>query len=106
LKYPEDFFNSLGEKTLRAYTVALNMARFDAQDWLVRDATIPAHPGTPAPTPMGVGVHVRGRCAAGASVDLIADALDCIRKVTLLTPRMAARLRRVDVLALKAGLLG
>jgi hypothetical protein len=40
------------------------------------------------------------------TMDLIADALDHIRKVPLLNKRMAARLRRVDALALKARLLG
>ncbi len=72
---------------MRAYAVSLNLARFDAQDWLVRDETTPA-------------------LAAGASVDAIAEALDHVRKVRLLTPRMAARLLPVDPLALKAGLLG
>jgi hypothetical protein len=44
--------------------------------------------------------------AAGASVDAIAEALDTIRKVPLLTPRMVARLLPVDPRALEAGLLG
>jgi hypothetical protein len=39
-------------------------------------------------------------------VDAIAEALDTIRKVPLLTPRMVARLLPVDPRALKAGLLG
>ncbi len=39
-------------------------------------------------------------------MDAIADALDTIRKVPLVTPRQARRLRLVDPLALKAGLLG
>jgi hypothetical protein len=39
-------------------------------------------------------------------MDSIADALDRIRKVKLITPRMAARLLPVDPLTLKAGLLG
>jgi hypothetical protein len=58
--------------------VSLNLARFDGQDWLTRDA----------------------------AMDTIAEALDHIRKVPLLTPPMAARLLPVDPLALKAGLLG
>jgi len=78
LSYFEDYFNSQGEKTLRAYTVSLNLARFDRQHWLTDDATM----------------------------DAIADTLGRIRKVTLITPRMAARLQPVDPLALKAGLLG
>jgi hypothetical protein len=39
-------------------------------------------------------------------MDAIAEALDSIRKVPLLTPRMVARLLPVDPLALQAGLLG
>jgi len=78
LSYFEDYFNAAGEKTLRAYTVSLNLARFDRQDWLTRDETM----------------------------DAIADALDHIRKVPVLTPRMVRRLLPVDPLALKAGLLG
>src|SRR5207248_10883714 len=75
LSYFEDYFNSQGEKTLRAYTVSLNLARFDRQDWLTRDETM----------------------------DQIADALDHIRKVPLLTARQAARLQPADPLALRAG---
>jgi hypothetical protein len=78
LSYFEDYFNAAGEKTLRAYTVSLNLARFDRQHWLARDETM----------------------------DAIAEALDRVRKVPLLTKRMAARLQPVDPLALQAGLLG
>jgi hypothetical protein len=58
--------------------VSLNLARFDRQDWLARDKTM----------------------------DTIAGALDTIRKMPLLTPRMVARLLPVDPRALEAGLLG
>jgi hypothetical protein len=58
--------------------VSLNLARFDRQNWLTDDATM----------------------------DAIADALDHIRKVPVLTPRQARHLLPVDPLALKAGLLG
>ena len=39
-------------------------------------------------------------------MDAIAEALDTIRKVPVLTPRRVARLLPVDPLALRAGLLG
>jgi hypothetical protein len=39
-------------------------------------------------------------------MDAIAEALDTIRKVPVLTPRMVARLLPVDPRALEAGLLG
>jgi hypothetical protein len=74
----EDYFNAAGEKTLRAYTVSLNLARFDRQDWLARDETM----------------------------DAIATALDTIRKVPVLTARQIRGLLPVDPLALRAGLLG
>ena len=63
---------------MRADTVSINPARFDRQHWLSDDAAL----------------------------DTIAAALDHIRKVPLITPRMEARLLPVDPLALKAGLLG
>jgi len=56
---------------LRAYTVPLNLARFDQQDWLTDDAITPA-------------------LAVGASVDLIANALDTVHKAPLLTARQTA----------------
>ncbi len=81
---------------MRAYTVSLDLARFDAQHWQTQDAAMDLTPALP-------GTCVRGRCAAGASV---ADALDRLRTVRLITPRMAARLLPVDPLTLRAGLLG
>jgi len=67
-----------GQKTLRAYTVSLNLARFDRKAWQSDDATM----------------------------DAIAESLDHIRKVPVLTPRMVRGLQPVDPLALRAGLLG
>ncbi len=58
--------------------MSLDLGRFDAQAWQTRDETM----------------------------DLIAEALDHICKVTLLTPRMVARLLPVDPFTLQAGLLG
>jgi hypothetical protein len=77
LSYFEDYFNAAGEKTLRAYTLPLNLARFDRQGWQVRDETM----------------------------DTIAGAFGTLRKVPVLTRRMAARLQPVDPRSLAAGLL-
>lgn len=78
LSYFEDYFNPAGEKTLRAYTVPLNLARFDRLEWEARDEAL----------------------------DAIADRLDQIRKITLLTPAMIANLAPVDPRSLAAGLMG
>ncbi len=65
LFYFEDYFNAAGEKTLRAYTVSLNLARFDRQHWLSDDA----------------------------AMDTIAAALDHIRRVPLITKRISSTVR-------------
>jgi hypothetical protein len=78
LSYFEQFYNVEGEKTLRGYTVPVNLRRFDRLPWMTEDAPL----------------------------DLIADRLDEIRKVQVLTPEMVARLSPVDERSLQAGLLG
>ena len=78
LTYFDDYFNARGEKTMRAYTVPLNLARFDRLHWETDDAAL----------------------------DAIADRLDEIRKVPVLTRAMVRRLAPVDPRALQAGLLG
>ena len=78
MSYFEDYFNAAGEKTLRAYTVPVSLARFDALHWETDDAAL----------------------------DAIADHLDVVRKVKVLTPAMVRRLAPVDPRALQAGLLG
>jgi hypothetical protein len=78
LSYFEDFFNSLGEKTMRGYTRPLNLAPFDRTGWLVRDEAL----------------------------DAIGDRLDEIRKFKVLTPAMIRGLSYADERSVKAGLLG
>ncbi len=78
LSYFEQFYNVAGEKTLRGYTVPMNLSRFDRLPWMTEDAPL----------------------------DLIADRLDEIRKVQVLTPEMVARLSPMDERSLRAGLLG
>jgi hypothetical protein len=67
-----------GEKTLRGYTVPLNLKAFDQLEWMTRDAPL----------------------------DRIADRLDEIRRVPLLTEDMIAELSPVDPRTLEAGLKG
>jgi AcrR family transcriptional regulator len=78
MSYFEVFFNLAREKTLRAYTVPLNLARFDRRHWTTRDETM----------------------------EDIATRLDQIRKHEVLAPGMAERLALLDKRSFEAGLLG
>lgn len=78
LSYFEQYFNVEGEKTLRGYTVPLDLKVFDGINWMTRNA----------------------------AMEQIAERLDKIRRFFLLTPRMTAGLSLVDERSLKAGLQG
>jgi len=78
LSYFEQYFNAVGEKTLRSYTVPLNLKAFDKLDWMTSDDNLEA----------------------------IALRLDEIRKVPVLTRRMVANLSPVDQRSYQAGMLG
>jgi hypothetical protein len=78
MSYFEVFFNLKREKTLRGYTLPLNLARFDRLRWTTRDETM----------------------------EEIATGLERSRKVTILTPGMAERLPLLDARSFEAGLLG
>ena len=78
MSYFEDFYNVDREKTLRGYTVPLNLSAFDPLNWMTCDETM----------------------------DAISDKLDKIRKVYLLTDKMVAGLALVDERSYQAGLMG
>jgi hypothetical protein len=78
LTYFEDFYNTAGEKTLRAYTVPLNLKVYDRFNWMASDA----------------------------SMIEIAHRLEKLRRYTLLTPSMEAGLAPVDERFYQAGLSG
>ena len=78
MSYFEDYFNSAGEKTLRAYTAPLNLNAFDKHNWLTDDL----------------------------AMDRIADRLGEIRQFKVLTPRMIKSLSPMDERAYEAGMLG
>ena len=78
LSYFEDYFNIVGEKTLRGYTLPLNLTICDRWNWMIDDEHL----------------------------DEIANHLDRQRRVNLLTPEMEQNLAPVDQRMLKAGLLG
>ena len=78
LSYFEVYFNSKGEKTLREYTVPLNLEPLDGVNWMWSDA------GT----------------------DAIEQRLTTLRRFPLITPDMAAALAPMDRRSYRAGMLG
>ena len=78
MSYFEEFYNVERKKTLRSYTVPLNLKAFDKLNWMTSDAPL----------------------------ERIGARLDEIRKVRLLTRRMIANLSLVDERVYQAGLLG
>jgi len=78
LSYFEDFFNAVGEKTMRGYTRPLNLTAFDKIGWLIHDDVL----------------------------DAIGERLDEIRKYKPLTPGMIRNLSFADRRSVQAGLLG
>ena len=78
MSYFEEFYNVEGKKTLRSYTVPLNLRPFDKFDWMTSDGPL----------------------------ERIGKRLDEIRQVHLLTRPMIAGLSMVDERSYQAGLLG
>ena len=78
MSYFEQFYSIEREKTLRSYTVPLNLKTFDKLNWMTSDEPL----------------------------ERIGERLDEIRKVPLLTLRMIAGLSLVDERSYQAGLLG
>jgi len=78
MSYFEQFYNLEREKTLRGYTVPLNLKAFDRFKWMTSDEPL----------------------------ERIGKQLDKIRKVRLLTRRMVAGLSLIDERSYQAGLLG
>jgi len=78
MSYFELFWNLDREKSLRAYTAPLNLARFDAHEWMIKDE----------------------------SLEMISDHLDYVRTFQLLTRGMISRLTPVDLRSFRAGSLG
>lgn len=78
MSYFEDYYNLAGERTLRGYTVPLNLATFDKYNWMTSDAEL----------------------------DRIGVKLGEIRSHALLTPVMVKRLNKLDARSLQAGMLG
>ena len=78
LSYFEEYYNVEREKTLRGYTVPLNLKSFDKFEWMITDDIM----------------------------DNIAQRTDEIKRYYLLSPKMEAGLSPVDERLYKAGLQG
>ncbi|HEY3450550.1 MAG TPA: hypothetical protein VGK67_29610 [Myxococcales bacterium] len=81
ISYFNDYFNDLGtyaEKTLRSYSVPVNLAKLDRLEWETRDDNL----------------------------DEVAGYLDRARHIPIVTRKQAAELELVDERTLKAGLFG
>jgi len=78
MSYFEQYYNLHRQKTLRTYTLPLNLKSFDRLNWLTDDA----------------------------AMDAIADRLGEIRQVKLLTRSMIAGLNLVDKRSYRAGMFG
>jgi hypothetical protein len=78
MSYFEVYFNARGEKTLRYYTVPLDLTAYDSLNWLTDDA----------------------------AADAVEKRLPQLRRTTLLTPAMVAELSPVDRRSYEAGMLG
>ncbi len=78
MSYFEHFYNVEREKTLRAYTLPLNLNSFDSLEWMTKDE----------------------------SLERIAERLDRMRKIPVLTQSMISTLSRVDERSYRAGLSG
>jgi hypothetical protein len=78
MSYFEQFYNLEREKTLRGYTVPLNLQSFDRHGWMIKDEPL----------------------------YWIAEKLDRTRRVRVLTPKMVRTLSLLDPRAYRAGLLG
>jgi hypothetical protein len=78
MSYFEQFYNVEREKTLRRYTLPLNLKAFDRWSWMTSDD----------------------------SLERIAQRLDRVRKIPLLTQPMMSNLSSVDERSYRAGLFG
>ncbi len=78
MSYFEQYYNVAAEKTLRAYAGPLNLTRFDRLHWMIEDD----------------------------GLDLIAQRLDQLRRVPVISERSIRILSPVDPRSFQAGLFG
>lgn len=78
LSYFEVYFNELGEKTLRSYSMPVDLSRYDRLEWMTQDENL----------------------------DELSSHLDRARHVALVSQRMIDELVPVDPRSLEAGMVG
>jgi hypothetical protein len=78
MSYFDVYFNALGQKTMRSYSVPLDLGQFDKCHWMTTDKDL----------------------------EYIGDKLNAIRHIPVLTRGMIRRLNRADEDLVKAGLFG
>lgn len=78
LSYFESYYNLEKEKSMRGYTVPLDLSRFHHLQWMTSDENL----------------------------EQISEALDKIRHISILTPAMIKNLNPVDERSYQAGMLG
>lgn len=78
MSYFEDFYNIEGEKTLRGYTLPIDLSAFDHIDWMMRDE----------------------------GLDEVATALDQQRRCPIISKAQSERLQKMDDRSYRAGMLG
>jgi hypothetical protein len=78
MSYFDFYYNTLGEKTLREYTMPIDLSRFDKRKWMTTDEDLEF-----------IGDHLNGR-----------------RHVRIMTPEQIDSLEMVDKDLIAAGLLG
>jgi hypothetical protein len=78
MSYFEQYYNTAREKTLRGYTIPMNLKGFNSLNWMIKDEPL----------------------------DLIANRLDEIRRFTILSKRMEKNLAFIDERSYSTGLMG
>lgn len=78
MSYFDFAFNSLGQKTMRSYSLLLDLSRFDKRRWMT----------------------------TAEDLEYIGDKLNAIRHIPVLTRGMIRRLNLADKDLVKGGLLG
>jgi len=78
MSYFDVYFNPLGDKTMRSYSLPLDLSQFDGRRWMTTDEDL----------------------------EYIGDKLNIIKHIPVMTRGMIRRLNRADEDLVKAGLLG